>query len=155
MTCAGGYRRAVESGPLLCVGALIADANGRFFVQRRAPHRRLFPNTWDIVGGHVEPGETLEEALRREVYEETGWTVTRVLGTVGQCRWRGNDGLERLETDFRVAVDGDLDRPRLEEGKHTEYRWLGPDELDLLLENREPGDDLLRAIVEHAFATLR
>nr|MBC7245840.1 NUDIX domain-containing protein [Chloroflexota bacterium] len=28
------------------------------------------PNTWGLVGGHVEPGETLEEALRREVEEE-------------------------------------------------------------------------------------
>jgi 8-oxo-dGTP pyrophosphatase MutT (NUDIX family) len=147
----------VEPGPepLLCVGALISDGNGRFFVQRRAPDRRLLPNTWDIVGGHVEPGETLDEALRREVYEETGWTVTRVLDTIAQYRWRGNDGLERLETDFHVAVEGDLGRPRLEAGKHTEYRWLGPTEVDLLMENRDPGDDLLRTIVERAFATLR
>jgi 8-oxo-dGTP diphosphatase len=144
----------MEGAPLLCVGALISDGRGHLFVQRRSPHRRLFPNTWDIVGGHVEPGETLEEALRREVYEETGWTVTRVLATVGPVRWRGNDGLERQETDFHVAVDGDLDHPRLEAGKHTEYRWLGPDELDLLVEDREPGDDLLRTIVERAFAAL-
>jgi 8-oxo-dGTP pyrophosphatase MutT (NUDIX family) len=144
----------MESEPLRCVGALISDGHGRFFVQLRSPQRRLLPGTWDIVGGHVEPGETLEEALRREVYEETGWTVTRVLGTVGECRWRGNDGLERLETDFHVEVAGDLTSPRLEEGKHTEYRWLGPDEVDLLLENREPGDDLLRSIVVRAFATL-
>jgi 8-oxo-dGTP diphosphatase len=151
----GRYGRTMENEPLRCVGALIGDGHGRWFIQRRSPQRRLLPDTWDIVGGHVEPGETPEEALRREVYEETGWTVTRVLGTVAEYRWRGNDGLERLETDFHVAVDGDLGSPRLEEGKHTEYRWLGPDELDLLLENREPGDDLLRTIVGQAFARLR
>jgi 8-oxo-dGTP diphosphatase len=144
----------VEPEPLLCVGALISDGRGRFFIQRRAPDRRLLPDTWDIVGGHVEPGETLDEALRREVYEETGWTVTRVLATIAEYRWRGNDGLARLETDFRVEVDGDLGSPRLEVGKHTEYRWLAATELDLLMENREPGDDLLRTVVERAFAAL-
>lgn len=142
------------SEPLRCVGALINDGHGRFFVQRRSPDRRLLPNTWDIVGGHVEPGETLDEALRREVYEETGWTVAGVLETLGECRWRGNDGFERVETDFLVAIDGDLSRPRLEAGKHTEYRWLGPADLDILLENRDPGDDLLQRIVRHAFARL-
>ncbi len=144
----------MDGGPLRCVGALISDGHGRFFVQRRSPRRRLLPDTWDIVGGHVEPGETLDETLRREVYEETGWTVTQVLGTVAEYRWRGNDGLERLETDYYVAVAGDLASPRLEEGKHTEYRWLGPGELDLLTENREPGDDLLRTVVAHAFTLL-
>src|SRR5262245_44379298 len=139
MINAGRYGRAMATEPLRCVGALISDGHGRWFIQRRSAQRRLFPNTWDIVGGHVEPGETPEEALGREVYEGTGWTVTRVRATIAECRWRGNDGLERLETDFHVAVDGDLGSPRLEEGKHTEYRWLGPDELDLLLENREPG----------------
>jgi 8-oxo-dGTP pyrophosphatase MutT (NUDIX family) len=30
---------------------------------------------WDIPGGHVEPGESAEDAARREMYEETGMTV--------------------------------------------------------------------------------
>jgi 8-oxo-dGTP diphosphatase len=143
------------SEPLRCVGAFISDGHGRFFIHRRSPARRLLPDTWDLPGGHVEPGETVEEALRREVREETGWTVARVLEVLGEYRWRGNDGLERLETDYLLAVDGDLSRPCLEEGKHTDYRWLGPTDLDILAENREPGDDLLRTIVEHAFAALR
>ncbi|TDD48740.1 NUDIX domain-containing protein, partial [Kribbella antibiotica] len=63
-----------------CVGALIRDAAGRVYVHRRSPDRRLLPGLWDVVGGHVDPGEAPEEALRREVEEETGWVVREVLG---------------------------------------------------------------------------
>lgn len=140
--------------PLRCAGALIVDDDGRFFFQRRSPDRRLFPNMWDIVGGHVEPGETLEEALHREVLEETGWSVSHVLATVGEYPYRGDDGLDRVETDYLVRVDGDLLRPRLEAGKHTEFRWLAEHEIGVLDEDREVTHGLIRKIAEDAFATL-
>src|SRR5215813_7952235 len=114
----------VAPEPLRCAGALIVDDDGRIFVQRRSPQRRLFPNCWDIVGGHLEDGESVDDALRREVQEETGWRISVVLGQVGEFRYRGEDGLERVEQDFLVRVDGFLERPRLEPGKHTEWRWL-------------------------------
>jgi 8-oxo-dGTP pyrophosphatase MutT (NUDIX family) len=135
-------------------GALVVDDDGRLFFQRRSPHRRLFPNCWDIVGGHLEPGETIEEALHREVVEETGWRISVVLGLVGEYAYRGNDGIDRVESDFLVRVDGDLSRPRLEEGKHTEYRWLAENELDVLDEHRDVNDGLIRRIAEDGFATL-
>jgi 8-oxo-dGTP pyrophosphatase MutT (NUDIX family) len=135
-------------------GALVVDDDGRLFFQRRSPHRRLFPNCWDIVGGHLEPGETIEEALHREVVEETGWRISVVLGLVGEYGYRGNDGIDRVESDFLVRVDGDLSRPRLEEGKHTEYRWLAENDLDVLDEHRDVNEGLIRRIAEDGFATL-
>jgi 8-oxo-dGTP diphosphatase len=140
--------------PLRVAGALIVDDGGRLFIQRRSPHRRLFPDTWDIVGGHLERDETVLQALDREVTEETGWRVAEVLARVGEYAYRGDDGIDRIETDFLVRVHGDLDRPRLEEGKHTEYRWLGPDELAVLDEHRDVNDGLIRRIAEEGFAAL-
>ncbi|TDC26613.1 NUDIX domain-containing protein [Micromonospora sp. 15K316] len=145
----------MSTEPLRCAGALIVDDDGRLFFQRRSPRRRLFPNCWDVVGGHLEYGEDVEAALRREVTEETGWTVSRLIQQVGEYRYVGDDGLERIENDWLVRVDGDLDRPRLEAGKHTEYRWLAEEDLDLLDEHRDVNDGLIRRIAEEAFAALR
>jgi 8-oxo-dGTP diphosphatase len=132
---------------------VVAD-DGRIFFQKRSATRKLFPDTWDIVGGHVEGGETLDEALRREIEEETGWDLSIVLATVGDYRYTGEDGFVRLETDFLVRVDGDLGRPRLEAGKHTEYRWLGPDELAVLDESSGVNDGMIKRIAEDGFAVL-
>ena len=140
--------------PLRVAGALVVDDEGRIFCQMRSPQRKLFPNTWDIVGGHLEPGESPAEAMRREVAEETGWQVAVVLAEMGEMAYTGDDGIERVETDYLVRVDGDLTRPQLEEGKHTEYRWLAEDELDVLDEHRDVNDGLIRRIAEDAFATL-
>jgi 8-oxo-dGTP pyrophosphatase MutT (NUDIX family) len=131
------------------------DDRGRIFFQLRSAQRKLFPNTWDIVGGHLEDGETPVEAMRREVREETGWRVADVLAVVGEFAYTGDDGLDRTETDFLVRVDGDLDRPRLEAGKHTDFRWLAEDDLDLLDLNTPVDGGMLKRVAQEAFVTLR
>lgn len=141
--------------PLRCAGAVIVDDDGRIFIQRRSKERKLFPDTWDIVGGHVEPGETISDALRREVAEETGWSISIVLAEIGEHAYTGDDGIDRVETDFLVRIDGDLSRPRLEEGKHTEFRWIAAGEIDVLDENRGVDDGVVKHIAEQGFELLR
>lgn len=134
---------------LSCVGALIRDDRGRVFVQRRSPTRRVLPGIWDIVGGHIEAGETLEEALAREIKEETGWELGRIGAQIADWEWE-HDGVVRRELDYLVEVEGDLAAPRLEAGKHDAYAWVGVDNLELLLNGRNDGDFRLRDIVAKA-----
>jgi len=130
------------------------DDDGRVFVQRRSPDRSLFPCAWDIVGGHLEAGETVVEALRREIQEDTGWGLTHILAELPQITYLGDDGLRRVEDDFLVRVEGDLRRPRLEAGKHTECRWIGPAEVDDLLGDA-PGDEVARRVLTTGFQAAR
>ena len=68
--------RAGDTGPLPvvpCVGAVVHDAAGRLLLIRRGhdPHRGL----WSLPGGRIEARESPEQAVVREVREETGLDV--------------------------------------------------------------------------------
>ncbi|GIL13115.1 MAG: DNA mismatch repair protein MutT [Chloroflexota bacterium] len=54
------------------VGAIIRDDQGRVFLAKRGPQAKNERGLWEFPGGAVEFGETLRNALAREIYEEYG-----------------------------------------------------------------------------------
>ena len=60
--------------PRLAVGAVVLRDDGAVLLVRRA--RPPAVGSWTLPGGKVEPGETPERAIAREVLEETGLVVT-------------------------------------------------------------------------------
>src|SRR3989440_8404211 len=68
-----GSGRRYPERPIVGVGAVVLDGD-RVLLAKRA-HEPL-KGQWSLPGGGVEIGETLEEALRREVLEETGLAVS-------------------------------------------------------------------------------
>lgn len=65
---------ASERTPVdVAVGVLI-DAEGRFLLTSR-PEGKVYAGYWEFPGGKLEAGETVEEALRRELHEELGITI--------------------------------------------------------------------------------
>ena len=57
----------------VAVGVLI-DAQGRFLLTTRPPGK-VYAGYWEFPGGKVEHGESIEQALRRELHEELGITI--------------------------------------------------------------------------------
>ena len=61
----------------VAVGVLI-DAEGRFLLTSR-PEGKVYAGYWEFPGGKLEAGETVEQALRRELHEELGVTIGAVV----------------------------------------------------------------------------
>lgn len=50
----------------------VIQNEGEYLLCKMAADRGVFPGQWALSGGGMEPGETMEEALRREIREELG-----------------------------------------------------------------------------------
>ena len=68
----GAERKEVE----VAVGVLLRG-DGAFLLTSR-PAGKVYAGYWEFPGGKVEPGETIEQALRRELREEIGLTIGAV-----------------------------------------------------------------------------
>lgn len=119
--------RAYPDRPYLAVSAAIIR-DGRVLVARRARGPAL--GVWTMPGGVVEAGETLTEALVREIEEETALTVEPV-ALAGHREVVVRDGDRKVSRHFVILcfasrlVGGEL---RLNE-ELAEARWLRPEEL--------------------------
>ena len=104
------------------VAAIIHDAEGRIFATQRGYGE--FKDGWEFPGGKMEAGETPEEALRREIWEEleTRIGVERLVETV-----------EYDYPQFHLTMHCFLCRVesgRLELKEHEAARWLEKDKLN-------------------------
>jgi NAD+ diphosphatase len=108
---------------------LVTDPDDRCLLarNRRWPERRV-----SILAGFVEPGESAEQAVAREVGEETGITVARVR-YVGSQPWPMP---QSLMLGFRASAAGDLEI-RVDEEEIAEAHWFSRDELRSALASRE------------------
>jgi 8-oxo-dGTP diphosphatase len=119
--------RAYPDRPYLAVSAAIIR-DGRVLVARRARGPAL--GVWTLPGGVVEAGETLIEALVREVLEETGMTIEPVT-LAGHREVLVRDDGGRLSRHFVILCFASrwiAGEPALNE-ELDDARWLRPSEL--------------------------
>jgi ADP-ribose pyrophosphatase YjhB (NUDIX family) len=134
--------------PIVSVGAVVLDGDRVLLIKRA--HEPL-KGAWSLPGGVVELGETLREALAREVLEETGLEVEvgQVLEVVDRVQ-RDDDG--RVEFHF-VILDYScrLRGGALSSGSDADdARWVSRSQLLTYTLTAS-----LRAVIAKAFATTR
>lgn len=96
---------------------------------KRCEKDEINPGKWEFVGGRVEFGEDLEEALKREVMEETGINVNidKILYATTYRRKENRQAFINVYKCF--AKDGKV----LLSEEHKEYKWVSKEEFRKLL----------------------
>ena len=104
------------------VAAVIRDGEGRIFATQRGygPYK----DGWEFPGGKIEPGETPEEALKREIREELDAEI-EVAEPAGRIEYDYPEFHLSMDCFFCVLLSG---APILKE--HEAAKWLRPEELD-------------------------
>jgi isopentenyldiphosphate isomerase len=95
------------------------NSSGELFLQKRAMTKDIQPGKWDTsVGGHVSPGETVEEALVREAEEELG-LENLIPHFLGRYVWESSREREFVNS-FSTTSDESpvINIDEIEEGKY-------------------------------------
>ena len=141
----------------------LIDRRGHVLLQHRDEHAPRAAEQWGMVGGHVEPGERFDVAVRRELLEETGVSLDVGPGPGELALWCSDDftysdGLHNHYEIYAAAVDltdddivlgegqaivfvdpadaGDLDLA--ESTAHFQPRFLTSDHYHRLVERTHP-----------------
>lgn len=104
------------SKPIRVVGAVFHDGE-RFLACRKKPGKPL-EGRWEFPGGKIEPGETPEQALAREIREELN-LIAEVGQKVTTTTYEYDFATIELTTFYCTLVDGDL---RLTD--HDDTKWV-------------------------------
>lgn len=108
------------SNPIRVVGAVFHDGD-RFLACRKKPGKPL-EGHWEFPGGKIEPGETPEQALAREIREELNFTA-RVGSKLTTTTYEYDFATIELTTFYCTLISGEL---RLSD--HDATRWVTPAE---------------------------
>lgn len=105
----------------IAVAALVRD--GQVLLVHRHPSRQWYPDCWDLVGGHVEIGESPQEAVIRECLEELGVRVhdpTPIPMTFNDLT---------LDVHAFLVTRWDGEPVNTAPDEHDDLRWFSPTEL--------------------------
>ena len=118
----------------LTVLGVLRRPDGRYLITQRVATKSWAPLWWEVPGGGVRAGETPDEAVRREVAEETGLDVKDAAGGYVFSYHRDNpdEGDNYIVDIYRFTMDFDEADIRLQEEEANDFRLATAEEIRAL-----------------------
>ena len=137
--------RAVDHG---------GDESALVLLGRRAANRGFYPDVWDVLGGHLEPGETSEQALVRELREEIGVTPT-LWASLGEFRESLPGGNASIVLHLYAVTSWDGTPRNLSSEEHSEVSWFVVEDACRLTFAHPSYPEILRRAASKASSVVR
>lgn len=118
------------------VSCWIMNGKGEVLLQKRTANKKRNPNKWAKTGGQVDCGETVEEAIYREVKEELGIEIPREQIKVEDIH-KSNDKNRRFAYNFIFIVNYKIEDYILQKEEVSEVKYVTIEEMELARKNND------------------
>jgi mutator protein MutT len=107
--------------------AVIVNSDNKILLLKRGKDAPWMPSKWALIGGVIEKGETPQQAVEREIKEETGLEINKFIKTF--TIQRNPNSIEHI---FACRHEGDPTEIALDNSENTNYGWYDVGEMDYL-----------------------
>ncbi|MCK4635325.1 MAG: nucleotide exchange factor GrpE, partial [Candidatus Moranbacteria bacterium] len=115
---------------MINIKAVIVNQKKEALILKRSNEEEFNKGAYDLVGGYMREGESFEEALLREIKEETGLTEVTIESILKAKEFpRDHEKFNKIKAlRFIVKYSGENDEVKLNEEEHESFEWLSFDE---------------------------
>ncbi len=101
--------------------AFIVNSNKEILILKRQ-NSEVYNDLWDVPGGKLEEGDSLLEAITREIREETGLQLEKIITILSSSKFQGqaSDKPIIFRNIYLVQAKGNV----VISNEHLEYRWV-------------------------------
>lgn len=119
----------------------IMNEKGEVLLQKRASTKKQNPNKWGLTAGHIDAGETVENAMRRETLEEIGININNFKnifveksnGLHPNCNEKNNCYVYH----FFTKVNYKLNDYKIQEEELSQLKYITLEELEEIVKNKD------------------
>lgn len=131
------------------------DGVEKVFMARRVMTKKFLPGVYELTGGHMDFGEDIVVALKREIKEELGMDIKvgdpfHVFTYMNEIK-----GAQGVEVVYFATFDGSMENIRLNPEDHSEFKWATEEEFERISLEDRPADDPEISSVRKGFAILK
>jgi 8-oxo-dGTP diphosphatase len=123
-------RAAVDEVVKIVVGAIIINKEEKVLLLQRAASEDFLPNVWELPSGHVDEGEDIIQALKREILEETGYQKVEVTSYLDCFDYKSRSG--KMVRQFNFIVTAPEVNPQLNPTEHQAFKFCDLQEAKML-----------------------
>ena len=118
------------------VSCWIMNYKGEILLQKRTANKRRNPNKWAKTGGQVDSGESVEEAIKREVKEELGIDIPENQLKVVEI-YKGDENRKRFAYNFIFVVDYNIENYKLQKEEVAEVKYVKIEDIEASKRNND------------------